>query len=383
MLDSNIRGLFKKIEYQIANLKGLFSKNEKQMLDNINDFKKDNEEFKDNLEYTLKVHTENKSNPHGVNKNQVGLDQVDNVKQASESDFNDHVDNKDNPHGVSKSQLGLGKVIDVLQASKEDLDTHTSDLENPHQVTKKQIGLDKLKNEEQATLEQFNAHVDDKNLHTTELDQTKWNNGQLVKITKDTGEPKIDLRSNTDNLLQALIGNKSSMSTYYAGGSVIGLPSNRFIRGISYMSDLENGQVSRGWTMAFDSSNTLFTNYYEQSWTGWKRLLTSNDIKTSFVEISLGNGATHGTNKAMCSVVGSALYLKGEVITSLGVVFGSLPISYRPTSTRHVSIPVFGTSGSATLVISNNGNMWIDTQLVSNASNITSYGLDHVIPIGE
>ncbi|MFP3514504.1 hypothetical protein SB775_33960, partial [Peribacillus sp. SIMBA_075] len=71
MLDSNIRGLFKRIEYQIANLKGLFFKNEKQMLDNINEFKKDNEEFKDNQKYVLTVHIDDQNNPHNVTKNQI------------------------------------------------------------------------------------------------------------------------------------------------------------------------------------------------------------------------------------------------------------------------------------------------------------------------
>ncbi|MES9718919.1 hypothetical protein ABWK63_18580, partial [Bacillus safensis] len=82
MLDSNIRGLFKRIEYQLANLKGLFSKNEKQMLENINEFKKDNEEFKDSQKFALSLHLEDVGNPHNVTKDQVGLSNVENIKQA-------------------------------------------------------------------------------------------------------------------------------------------------------------------------------------------------------------------------------------------------------------------------------------------------------------
>ncbi|RKW15663.1 MAG: hypothetical protein D8B54_06865 [Catonella sp.] len=115
----------------------------------------------------LAGHTTNKNNPHEVTKSQVGLSNVDNVKQASKVDFDahagdnnrhvsasekanwnskasgihshptnqivgldtklagydGHIGNKNNPHGVTKAQVGLGNVSNVLQASKQEFDT--------------------------------------------------------------------------------------------------------------------------------------------------------------------------------------------------------------------------------------------------------------------
>ncbi|WP_431739992.1 pyocin knob domain-containing protein [Lactococcus petauri] len=41
-----------------------------------------------------------------VDKTDVGLSNVDNVKQASKSEFDDHTANKTNPHGVTAAQVG-------------------------------------------------------------------------------------------------------------------------------------------------------------------------------------------------------------------------------------------------------------------------------------
>lgn len=59
-------------------------------------------------------HIASKSNPHAVTKTQVGLSNVDNVKQAPYT----HVSDKDNPHGVTKSQVGLGNVDNTSDANK-------------------------------------------------------------------------------------------------------------------------------------------------------------------------------------------------------------------------------------------------------------------------
>ncbi|MCY7542514.1 hypothetical protein P9173_09245 [Bacillus safensis] len=135
MLDSNIRGLFKRIEYQLANLKGLFSKNEKQMLENINEFKKDNEEFKDSQKFALSLHLEDVGNPHNVTKDQVGLSNVENIKQAPLDEFNVHV--MDTDIHVSKEKQTVWdkketvegaqqKAKDVELRSKAELEEHSS-----------------------------------------------------------------------------------------------------------------------------------------------------------------------------------------------------------------------------------------------------------------
>lgn len=51
---------------------------------------------------------------------------------ATRSDLENHVNNKENPHGVTRGQIGA--------ASAEDLSAHTADTTNPHEVTAEQVG---------------------------------------------------------------------------------------------------------------------------------------------------------------------------------------------------------------------------------------------------
>lgn len=66
----------------------------------------------------LESHANRKDNPHGVTKAQVGLGNVDNIQQATKTEFNSHANNKSNPHGVTAAQIRaattsqLGNKID-------------------------------------------------------------------------------------------------------------------------------------------------------------------------------------------------------------------------------------------------------------------------------
>lgn len=71
----------------------------------------------------LSVHIADKSNPHGVTKEQLGA--------ASAEDLTAHTGNQNNPHGVTAAQIGA--------ALAEDLTAHTNDKSNPHGVTAAQI----------------------------------------------------------------------------------------------------------------------------------------------------------------------------------------------------------------------------------------------------
>lgn len=71
----------------------------------------------------LSVHIADKSNPHGVTKEQLGA--------ASAEDLTVHTGNQNNPHGVTAAQIGA--------ALAEDLTAHTNDKSNPHGVTASQV----------------------------------------------------------------------------------------------------------------------------------------------------------------------------------------------------------------------------------------------------
>ena len=80
-------------------------------------------------------HIGNKSNPHGVTKAQVGLGNVNNTSDAdkpvstaqataiadakaagtnAQTNLTTHIQNKSNPHGVTRDQLGMGTTAEII-----------------------------------------------------------------------------------------------------------------------------------------------------------------------------------------------------------------------------------------------------------------------------
>lgn len=162
----------------------------------------------------LKNHIENLNNPHQTTKSHVGLGNVQNYPVATKAQaeagtdnasymtplrtkeaiakqagdlINAHVNDKNNPHGVTKTQVGLGSVQNYPIATQEQaevgahtasymtpqrtkqaidkqvrvaFDAHTADKNNPHGVTKAQVGLGNVQNYAVATKAQAEAGID-------------------------------------------------------------------------------------------------------------------------------------------------------------------------------------------------------------------------------
>lgn len=112
---------------------------------------------------------------------------------AVQINLDTHINNKANPHGVTKKQVGLGNVENVKQASKTEFDNHVDDTSNPHKVTADQVGLGNVDNVKQADFYEFRAHNLNSERHVSKNDKDKWNAGQLSKISSDDGQPLINI----------------------------------------------------------------------------------------------------------------------------------------------------------------------------------------------
>lgn len=168
----------------------------------------------------LDAHLNDRANPHGVTKAQVGLGNVQNFAIADDTaldtgtannlyvtvagvarmiagivggNISDHINNRNNPHGTTKAHVGLGNVDNYATATNAEADTgtatdkfgtialikrmidkfaftplttHVNDKANPHEVTKAQVGLDKVNNYATASDAQAKAGTAT-NLHVT------------------------------------------------------------------------------------------------------------------------------------------------------------------------------------------------------------------------
>ena len=148
----------------------------------------------------LGLHITDTENPHQVNKEQVGLSNVNNYATATQAEaeagvsnnlfmtpflvlksiaknvgdsINAHIADYSNPHQVNKAQVGLSNVdnygtadpVQVADGTSNELfvtpyglkvrlinlDNHLNDTNNPHQTTKEQVGLGSVDNYATAT----------------------------------------------------------------------------------------------------------------------------------------------------------------------------------------------------------------------------------------
>ena len=116
-------------------------------------------------------HVTDYHNPHQVTKEQIGLGNVENTRQITESQYVSHV-NARNPHGITKEQIGLGKVVNIVQLPLLDYVNHKN-AHNPHGITKVHVGLDRvLQNTVQIPYDEFlHEHVEARNPHHITLQQ--------------------------------------------------------------------------------------------------------------------------------------------------------------------------------------------------------------------
>ena len=265
------------------------------------------------------THTKRTDNPHSVTKSQIGLGNVENVKQET-------------PDGAQE------KADKALTDSKAYIDEHTDRTDNPHKTTKAQIGLGNVDNVQQAAKKDFDQHNQDQNRHVTKADKDKWNAGQIAKLTKDDGK-RTQLANETDIL--AL-----SSGFYYASGTLV--KNNPVVNDISWFNyDVIEGDSGRKSIIASRShDNTMWiaTVHTNGVFKGWKRIITSTDFESNeWREPTLKNGWTNYTDTsggdqtqykvryskdATGTVSVEGAMAKGTV--GSGVVAFVLPEGYRP-----------------------------------------------------
>lgn len=197
----------------------------------------------------LAAHVADKQNPHAVTKAQTGLGLVENYRVATNAEaveavktdaylvpahlkayadakifpvIQAHLNDKQNPHGTTKAQVGLGKVEDYPIATQQQaqvgtdnasymtplrvaeycnskvvptLNAHIADKNNPHGVTKAQTGLGSVQNypmADQGTAQGMasNSHYMSP-LSTAWLFDTRLGNNRAVNGSHNPNDGKL------------------------------------------------------------------------------------------------------------------------------------------------------------------------------------------------
>lgn len=351
MSSSKFVGQLKQNNIQINNLKDSLSRTEKHMTDYEKELSNEINSFMERQNFELKSHTEDINNPHKVTKTQIGLDKVLNVEQASKTEFDLHASNIENPHNVTAAQIGLSNVLNEKQATKVEFDDHVKNLSNPHSVTKEQIGLGNVTNVEQASKTNFDNHASDKTIHVSEDDRNKWNTAE--DNAKGYTDEHASRKDNPHGVTKVQIG-------------------------LGNVKDVEQASLTD--FNAHNSNSIRHITADERS--KWNSNLSSESFnKAVWSNITLQNGATAGTRTPIYSKWGNLLLIRGHIVTSADIIFGTIPTTAVPIGGSVNQVPISGTGGSAGLIIYDTGEMKIKYPTPTDSSKVAGYYLDIAVPL--
>ncbi|MED3511725.1 hypothetical protein [Bacillus velezensis] len=338
-------------------------------------------------------HLEDKKNPHSVTKSQVGLSKVDNIQQAAKIDFDahdadldrhitkdersywngsdersksflaEHTDNQSNPHKVTAEQVGLGKVDNVKQATKSDFDNHLNDT-NVH-INKSDrdrwdaAQLSKITKDNGSVLINVSQGVDFQSVTM----------GQRKTFTFYTAETGINTPPVPTRGMYLYSSSAYGEATAFGNDGSLwrkSLSSGVWSDWINY--ETEQGSIKR---LAAHSDNTDIhvTKDDKDRWNG----------TVKYANIMLKNGATVGTRTPIYAKWGALLVLRGHVRTDPEIIFGSIPSSMVPAGGTVATVSLSGTGGTANLIIYDNGDLKIKYPDPADSSKLGGYYIDVVV----
>lgn len=359
MLDSLVRGLYKRLEKQIANLKDLFLTSEDSMKRDVESFKSDNESFKLGIKSDLETHKQDTKNPHAVTKEQVGLGNVLNIEQASKTEFNKHQNDSD--IHVDKDQKEQWDKKETIEGSQEKADLA---LVNSKKYT--------------------DEHELKTSLHTQPGEKDKWNGyeslidmlattldaAQKYKLTQDDGKAQ-NLVNGTDVL--------TLPTGVYTGQSLTNAPSATD----PFLFLINSKDNSNKTILAISLKNNetwLFTKLQNVNST-WNKLVSSNDLNVVWVNTTLVVGTTNPQYplRHRYIPVSKTLEIQGTFTAPLGATIAKL--SYFPVQNIDFTGVTVGSYGQARMTLTTAGDLIYSGLFSKDDSKVERVSLNETIPL--
>ncbi|CAI6231911.1 hypothetical protein NRS6131_01295 [Bacillus subtilis] len=385
----------------------------------------------------LAAHKNDMNNPHKVTKEQLGLGNVDDVKQADFYEFREHdLNSERHVTKNDKDKWNAGQLYKLTQdngkifykASSETTDyneltdtgmylIYNAGLNGPdlpqcfllvmsygntlvqiaHDATNGLKVLNRIRKNDWETWtpwieietvggaqKKVDAHANQTDIHVTKSDKDKWNGAQLFKITNDVGGVLVSI-ADTDDFLDRIVKAGKTFGTFYSTGKPVNAPSTLSTRVFFHFTSLDsNGNGTFGYVIAIDYKNNMYSNYVDGNlgWSGWKRLLTENDTdNVPWLNVPYKNGATSGDRPLQYRKVGNTLHLNGHVLTEREIVFASIPSSSAPSKGVVKLVATSGTTGYSKIIIHATGDMRLTGVMAKTESNVNGYYIDLAVPL--
>lgn len=354
-------------------------------------------------------HLDDKKNPHAVTKSQVGLSKVDNIQQASKVDFDahdadldrhitkdersywnssdersksflaEHTNDQSNPHKVTAEQVGLGNVNNVKQATKSDFDNHLNDT-NVH--------INKSDRDRWDAAQLFKLTADDgKVIFKDSSEKTEYNDlintGFYLIANQGLHSP-----ANLSNVYLVVMNYGTTIAqfaleAYYGTHTYF-----RFRKSDSTWTSWQTHETTDGaqvrattalnsakaYTDAHEAKTDIHVTLDDKArWSG-----TSG----SWNPVTLINGATqYSTYPFKFSSVNNVLWLRGSFGTLPAIGTAVAKFSTKPTQLVDFVVPTIGSYGTARFAFTTDGDLRFDGLYANDINSVSRVSFNIGIPL--
>lgn len=281
---------------------------------------KSNQTKADTVTANHNSHVANKSNPHGVTKEQIGLGNVPNVTTNNQtptytvpgtltaavsgetvatafgkfaravSDLISHLGNKNNPHGVTKAQIGLGNVPDVSTNDQTPTYSDTATLTTLVSGEKLNVALQKTK----LAISRLITHLSDAVSHITSAERSLWNSKADGSLLNSRIPQYFNVKTQAE--LDAVMNDYSAnlvINTHYnftlsvavSGLSLMG--GTYYVEGMKTSADYEWQRMTK-----YPNGNTLppllmvGRSKFAGTWTAWENIAMQSGVDAKVDKVS-------------------------------------------------------------------------------------------------
>ncbi|WP_426579202.1 BppU family phage baseplate upper protein [Bacillus altitudinis] len=233
--------------------------------------------------------------------------------------------------------LEMDVKTEDLRVELEQLNEKLKDLNEIETVTGAQ---DKVNLSLKSSRQYTDDHANNQDVHVTQQDKDSWNNGQLYKLTQDSGD-RLPLPKELN------------------GTDVLSLPSGRYYAAGQYLTNMPTVNDS-GWfnidvmsavtrkdihiCRSFDNVHWFGTVHTDGSFKSWERMVTSSDLDSAWTRPTLQHGwkqyvpADGADHTFRISKVAGVVEIKGAVssgLIGLETPVFTLPAGYRPMQSEY------------------------------------------------
>ncbi|WP_111292145.1 phage baseplate upper protein [Bacillus safensis] len=213
----------------------------------------------------------------------------------------------------------------------------------------------------------------------TEAEKSVWNGGQLYKITQDSGERKpLPTELNGTDVLSL------SPGRYYSAGKYLtNMPTTN--DGSYYNIDVEASETRKDIRVcrSFDNLHWFGTVHTGGVFKGWKRVLTDDELSSTWNLVTLINGTTQHNSvyPLKFSIRQNTLHLRGsfENIPPNETVIARF--AQKPSGNATFGGTTVGSYGSARLSLTEDGSLKYDGMSANDPSKVNRIEINELIPL--